>query len=250
MKTIVEQYHFPFEDALFNAKVDRAVSLLRGLASKDYAIMYSGGKDSDVILKLCRMAGLERRPVYHVTTIDPPEVVQHVREVGAAFDHPGTNFYRGIGVNGLPTRWRRWCCKELKHNRVLAAFEILGVRKAESPARKARWKEVVVGADRTVVCPIVDWSADDVWRFVGEACVTVCSLYAEGHKRLGCIGCPLSRGSRIRDFKRWPGVGARIKKAFFEYGSVEPEKFWDDWVNDLHGLGKAAPCSMELGLWS
>lgn len=241
------QWHFGFEDDLFNAKVDNAVKLLRSLAGKDYFIAYSGGKDSDAILELCKMAGLDRRPVYHVTTIDPPEVVQHCREQGATFDHCGTNFYREVEKRGLPTRWRRWCCRTFKHTRAISAYAVLGVRRLESAARAARWQEVNRDADRVVVCPIVDWSAADVWRFLNERGVKACCLYQEGFNRLGCIGCCLCRGARIRDFQRWPSVGVAVRKAFFKY--LEDEEYWYDWVNDKHGNGREPVCQF-LDLWA
>ena len=58
---------------------------------------------------------------------------------------------------------------------------------------------------KTIVNPIIDWTDDDVWDFVHEYNLPYCSLYDEGFKRLGCIGCPLSgRKNMIRDFERWP----------------------------------------------
>ena len=69
-------------------KVDRAVRLLQTVAKgydKPIEVAYSGGKDSDVILELARMAGIKHQAIYHNTTIDPPGTIAHVREVGGGY---------------------------------------------------------------------------------------------------------------------------------------------------------------------
>lgn len=45
-----------------------------------------------------------------------------------------------------------------------------------------------------------------------------CSLYDEGYKRLGCIGCPMSGSEGMaRDFKRWPKYEALWRRGFAAY---------------------------------
>lgn len=58
---------------------------------------------------------------------------------------------------------------------------------------------------KTTVNPIIDWSDAEVWEFIKSESIPYCSLYDEGHHRLGCIGCPMSgtRG-REQEFIRWP----------------------------------------------
>jgi phosphoadenosine phosphosulfate reductase len=57
----------------------------------------------------------------------------------------------------------------------------------------------------TLINPIIDWDTDEVWEFLKEYNIPYCSLYDEGFKRLGCIGCPMgSREQRLREFERWP----------------------------------------------
>lgn len=54
-------------------KIKRAVKLLRSFGKdKVVEVSYSGGKDSDVILELVKMAGIDYRAIYKNTTIDPP----------------------------------------------------------------------------------------------------------------------------------------------------------------------------------
>lgn len=69
-----------------------------------------------------------------------------------------------------------------------------------------RLMERCIPKGKVVLNPIIDWEDDDVWEFLNDwVKVPHCSLYEEGFKRLGCIGCPISgeRGMR-RDFERYP----------------------------------------------
>lgn len=54
--------------------------------------------------------------------------------------------------------------------------------------------------------PIIDWEDDDVWEFLNDwAKVPHCSLYDEGWRRLGCLGCPLAGDvAAKREFARYP----------------------------------------------
>lgn len=57
----------------------------------------------------------------------------------------------------------------------------------------------------TTVNPIIDWTDGEVWEFLKEYNIPYCTLYDEGFKRLGCIGCPMgSKEQREREFERYP----------------------------------------------
>ena len=57
----------------------------------------------------------------------------------------------------------------------------------------------------TLINPIIDWTTDEVWEFIREYKIPYCSLYDEGFKRLGCIGCPMGTVKhRTMEFERWP----------------------------------------------
>lgn len=67
----------------YEKKVARAVRLLQSIPTDGpVEVSYSGGKDSDVILELAKMAGIEYRAIYKNTTIDPPGTIQHCRSKG------------------------------------------------------------------------------------------------------------------------------------------------------------------------
>ena len=61
-------------------KVKQALALIRS-ASKHHGLLevaYSGGKDSDVILALVKMAGVPYVAIHKNTTIDPPGTLAYV----------------------------------------------------------------------------------------------------------------------------------------------------------------------------
>lgn len=73
-------------------------------------------------------------------------------------------------------------------------------------AEERRAVEMCYRTQRTLVNPIIDWTDDEVWEFLNDiAKVPHCSLYDEGFKRLGCIGCPMaSARARKLEFERYP----------------------------------------------
>lgn len=70
------------------------------------------------------------------------------------------------------------------------------------------------GRETLLVSPIIEWSDDDVWEFLGVLGVKHCELYDEGWKRIGCIGCPMSSPKHHKvEEKRWPHVKRNWIKA-------------------------------------
>ncbi len=60
----------------------RLLKLFRDNYDGEIELAYSGGKDSDVILALTKLADVKVRPIYKETTISPPGTIAHVREMG------------------------------------------------------------------------------------------------------------------------------------------------------------------------
>ena len=197
-------------------KIYFAIKLLQSIPQDgDIEISYSGGKDSDVILELAKMAGIPYRAIYKATTIDPPKTIAHAREMGAEVVRPKKTFFQLINEKGFPTRVSRWCCSALKEYKVCDRA-IQGIRRSESRKRAERYKEPevcrVYSAKEKVkqYLPILEWTDQDVEEFIKERNIKCHPLYYRGGqfdvtKRLGCMGCPLvSRKKRIQFFKDNP----------------------------------------------
>lgn len=210
-------------------KVQRAIEFLQFheiLANQNheegYYLAYSGGKDSTVMLALAKMAGVRFQAYYNQTTIDPPELVRFIQQQkNILWNRPEKNLIWRMTdkSSGPPTRLARWCCEIYKEHGGTGRIKLIGVRAAESPRRAAQWREVIPNRNGgTILCPILYWTDEDVWTFIHHFALPYCSLYDEGFKRLGCVGCPISgpEGTK-RDFARWPGFERLWKLGFQAY---------------------------------
>lgn len=193
-----------------------AIARIRNFcAGKRTLVAFSGGKDSQCCYHLCEEAGVPFTAQYSITRFEPPELVRFVREA-----YPGVTFRRAykrtlcrdIEANGLPTRWSRWCC-DAKH-KATPGFDIavVGVRAAESSKRAKTWREFGFKPDHTAyVCPIIDWTTEDVWEYLAHKGVPHCAIYDEGYKRIGCVCCPLAPKLSQQEAARWPKTAAMLK---------------------------------------
>lgn len=197
-------------------KIGRAIKLLQSIPQDgDIELAYSGGKDSDVILALAKMAGIPHRVIHKVTTIDPPGTIKHAIDAGAEIMRPKRSFFELIRQKGTPSRRVRFCCEELKEYAVCDR-SIVGARRDESVKRAMIYREpehcrVYRNGDRVKqYLPIVNWTDGDIREFVDAYNVKCHPLYYHDgrfdvSKRLGCIGCPLaSIGKRKAMFRQYP----------------------------------------------
>ena len=203
-------------------KVNRAIRLLKSaskVASKHgqpLEICYSCGKDSEVILELAKMAGIDYRAIYKVTTIDPPGTIKHATEKGVELVRPKETFFQLIRRKGLPSRKVRFCCQELKEYKILD-YAVVGIRAEESAKRKEIYKEptqcrIYQNKDEVEqYLPILNWTNQDVADFIEERGIKCHPLYYDENgrfdvtQRLGCMCCPLaSKRKRIEEFRKCP----------------------------------------------
>lgn len=245
-------------DGHITDKVAMAIQRLKAFEPPEgYYVAFSGGKDSQCVYHLCKMAGVKFDAHYSVTSVDPPELVRFIKKnyPDVAFDIPHDKDGKPITMWNLmrrnkllPTRMARFCCADLKEPGGKGRLTVTGVRWEESNRRRvlhgmmdlqgkpkttanmaeemgAAYKlnkngEVIMNDDndanrrmveqcyrtqKTLVNPIVDWTDADVWGFLNANGIEHCSLYDEGFKRLGCIGCPLAGGRQmVAQFARWP----------------------------------------------
>lgn len=229
-------------EAQLEHKVQRAIKLIQavGKIAKEHGqpleVAYSGGKDSDVILELTKMAGVEYRAIYKNTTIDPPKTITHAREMGVEVVHPKHTFKQIIESNCMPNRWRRFCCRILKEYKILD-YVIIGVRRQESHSRARRYNEPEKcrvfnkkkDIKRREYYPILDWTGEDVKEFISIRGIKCHQLYYDeqgnfhAERRLGCMCCPLqSTKKRIQSFKEHPKMVRFYIKAAKKYMETHP----------------------------
>lgn len=230
-------------------KVETAIERLQTFEPPEgYYLAFSGGKDSVVIKALADMAGVKYDAHYHVTGVDPPELVQFVktfpdvsRDIPHDKDGNPVTMWNLIPKKGMPpTRFARYCCTALKEQQGIGRFVITGVRWEESVRRRATRSGLELGDTakgererldpdnpdqelihicptkaQRVINPIIDWTTKEVWEFIREYKVRYCELYDHGAERLGCIGCPMGRGkNQAKQFERYPKYKRNYLRAF------------------------------------
>lgn len=147
-------------------KLEQTIDLLKTfepmalqLDEEGYYLCYSGGKDSDVLLHVAIEAGVKFSANYNITTVDPPEVLRHIKQkrewlkkkgitlymhkpslfTTGKFKGQRKTMYKLIVHKGmLPTRLIRYCCSELKERGGKGNLCLTGVRWEESNSRRKR----------------------------------------------------------------------------------------------------------------
>jgi phosphoadenosine phosphosulfate reductase len=184
-----------------------------------YYVAFSGGKDSQVVLDLVERSGVKFDAHYHVTTVDPPELVRFIRAEypQVEWNRPDESMYQLIRRKRLPpTRRVRYCCDYLKENGGGGRVVVTGIRWGESSRRSKRrlTESCFKDKSRTFVNPIIDWADEDVWQYIRERGLRYCELYDQGFDRIGCVMCPLqSQRGMNRDVERWPKFAAMYRRA-------------------------------------
>lgn len=241
-------------DALYRRSIERVKDAYRfsqNLGMGKLYVAFSGGKDSVCLYGVCKLASEELEMdvldmcdfEYHITNVDPPELVQFVKKEFpfVVRSLPEKTMWKLIEEKLMPpTRLVRYCCSELKERGGNGRFCLTGVRWAESVKRKTRGVyedygntrkearilfednnddrrelEHCIPKQKYICNPIVDWSDEMVWDFIKTQGLPYCKLYDEGFKRLGCIGCPMA-GPKLRkhEFERWPRYKDQYVRAF------------------------------------
>lgn len=228
-------------DQLINVAIKR---LQNFEPEEGYYLAFSGGKDSVVIKALADMAKVKYDMHYAVTTVDPPDLTRFIKEnyPECNFSIPEVNMWDLIVKRKTPpTRLVRYCCQALKEEGGSGRVVVTGVRWDESPARRKSRHGVEFDAygsekksvkeqrerfyrmndngkrrafevcptgkkGKHIVNPIVEWTDEHIWEFIHRFNVPYCKLYDEGHKRLGCLGCPLQGKKIVYDFFSHPYI--------------------------------------------
>lgn len=233
-ETEEDRYQYAISRPL-EQKIKTAIELIRhyepmalDLSEDGYYVAFSGGKDSIVMERLFKLAGVKYASWYNNTTIDPPELVRFIKREypEVRWNNPRKHLIYKMAdkSNGPPTRIARWCCEIYKEQGGKNAFKAIGVRAEESPRRKGAWRDVTIDrkTKKPIICPIIHWTERDVWKFISQQKMAYCSLYDEGFTRLGCVGCPMGGPKgQARDFARWPHYEKLWRRGF--------DSYWQRW---------------------
>lgn len=202
-------------------KIDHSISVIKkaekmalSYSEEGFQLAFSGGKDSQVIYELAKMAGVKFQAYFYKTSVDPKELLTFIRE-----SYPDVKWIRPkltmfqliLKKKFLPTRFSRFCCEYIKERNGLNRVVIIGIRKAESTRRSKRIEftsDCKNGCDINLLSPILEWTDADVWAFLAIRGLKACSLY-QTQQRIGCIGCPMAYNHRS-ELEKYP----QVKKAY------------------------------------
>jgi len=195
-------------------KEANAIEMLKSYEPDEgYHLAFSGGKDSCVIKFLAQKAGVRFKAHMALTTVDPPEIIKFNRTYHSdlIYHKPKYSMFKLISEvkMSLPTRISRWCCEHLKEYVGTAECVVQGIRGEESYDRSQRtWFEYDTRpamAGKSYVNPILDWTEQDVWKYLKHYNIPYSELYKQGFGRIGCVGCPMATGkNKSKEFLRYP----------------------------------------------
>lgn len=197
-----------------------------------FYLAFSGGKDSQTLYHITKLAGVRFKAHMNLTSIDPPEVIRFVKRQYQDVEliKPRMSIFdMAKKKRFLPTKKFRWCCAEYKEVSGVGKVTLIGIRHEESSRRSKRkelsirkkeyenfdqWSEheekmvtCVGGKDKILLSPIIHWTHNDVWEFLNVNRIPHCELYDQGYTRIGCICCTMSNiKQKYKDIERWPHV--------------------------------------------
>lgn len=230
--------------------IRNAERLALQMDERGFYVAFSGGKDSQVMLKLVQMAGVKYHAEMQVSTVDPPQLIRFVRKhyPYVKLNMPEMNM-RALIVKKkmLPTRSIRFCCDYFKEQVGAGTVTCTGIRREESTQRAKRhpvevlgqkgkgyeikdgqlWEDrggeqlfemdseqkvyCVGGKDKVVIAPIFHWTNADVWDFIRAHKMPYCELYDMGFYRIGCVLCPMSNAKdKYREKKQFPNIAKGV----------------------------------------
>lgn len=229
-------------------KMKMALSLIKtACKTHPYKIAFSGGKDSVVIDFLAKEAGFELPKIYNSTTIDPPGTIKFCLDYGCIINRPAKSFLQLVEEKGLPTMFRRFCCRFLKEQYV-ADFLIMGIRKAESVKRNKRYCdfEAVINYSKkrhtTALYPILHMNDEDISYIVETFHLKCHPLYYDDYgyfhveRRLGCIGCPLKGDRGVSELMKYTGLLRQITKRLIKFHEAQGRTAQDAYLNLVYNL--------------
>ena len=236
-------------------QIDYSIALLReykdkALEMQDYGyhLAFSGGKDSQVIHELAKMAGVKFQAFFNKTSVDPPEILKFIKDnyPDVIWIRPEMTMFQLIETKKfLPWPNSRYCCRALKETSGFNSIVITGITNHESDKRKKRpefEKDHNNKHNKYFLHPIKKWTKDNVFTFLAMRGIQISDLYAI-QDRIGCIGCPMNNKQMRKDFHNRPNFKKAyintIQKVMDKYGKYSDFDSAED-VIDWWASGKRA----------
>lgn len=138
----------------FENKLNYSIELLRKaerIALKydnedGFYLAFSGGKDSQALYHVAKLAGVKFKAHMSLTSVDPPQVIRFVKKQypDVVLHKPKMSIYQDAVQRAiLPTMRVRWCCADFKESAGAGKVTLIGIRHAES-SRRAKRNEVEI----------------------------------------------------------------------------------------------------------
>ena len=135
-------------------KIEHSVTLVRRAerlaleydAEDGFYNTFSGGKDSQALYYIVKMAKVKFKTHMSLTSVDPADVIRFVkREYPSVVRHKPkmSMFADAVEKQILPTMRVRWCCADFKESAGAGKVTLIGIRAQESN-RRAKRNEVEV----------------------------------------------------------------------------------------------------------
>lgn len=211
MTMINSELNFTLEEILpkfsedFRKKITHSVELLRKAeklalaydSENGFYNTFSGGKDSQCLYHIAKIAGVKFRTHMNLTSVDPPEVIRFVRKQYPDVEliKPKDSIFNlAVKKNFLPTQTIRWCCKEFKEDAGAGKVTLIGIRHAESVRRSKRNEVEINNRKFSGTLEQLDTYRDARKEKIedshrrGRKPSSVTIVNADGERTLGCIG--------------------------------------------------------------